>query len=115
MGASTRPIATTSPEPGFVEQDAEAMLANVLGCIRELLARLALEPADVLSLGIANQTETLVVWDPKTGRPVIPAIVWQCRRGVRSRCPGRATTVRLGKARTGLDLDPTFTAAKLAG
>ena len=114
LGVSTRPIATTAPEPGFVEQDAEAMVANILGSIRELLDRLALKPADVLSLGIANQTETLVVWDPKTGLPVMPAIVWQCRRGGEELNALRTEeTVRLVKERTGLDLDPTFTAAKL--
>ena len=75
------PVATTAPEPGFVEQDAEAMVASILACIGELKERLSLRPAQILSLGVANQTETLVVCDPETGRPEMPAIVWQCRRG----------------------------------
>ncbi|MGE0008051.1 MAG: glycerol kinase [Parvibaculaceae bacterium] len=114
LGESVRPVATTAPAPGFVEQDAGAMVANILASIRELMDRLALKPASVLSLGIANQTETLVVWDPKTGRPVLPAIVWQCRRGAEELNALRNDeAARLVKARTGLDLDPTFTAAKL--
>jgi glycerol kinase len=114
LGEAMRPIATTAPEPGFVEQDAEAMVANILVSIRELVDRLAVRPAAIMSLGIANQTETLVVWDPGTGRPVMPAIVWQCRRGAEELNVLRnGQTLRFVKARTGLDLDPTFTAAKL--
>ena len=114
LGEAVRPIATSTPRTGFVEQDAEAMLANSVASIRELLERLALKPAHILCLGIANQTETLVVWDPQTGRPVIPAIVWQCRRGAEEFDTLRTDeTVSMVKARTGLDLDPTFTAAKL--
>jgi glycerol kinase len=114
LAVAARPIATTAPEPGFVEQDADAMVANILACIAELLDRLALRPADILALGIANQTETLVVWDPGTGRPVMPAIVWQCRRGAEELdALRRDDTLRLIKTKTGLDLDPTFTAGKL--
>lgn len=108
------PIATSAPQPGYVEQDAGAMVANVLACIRELLERLALQPSQVLALGIANQTETLVVWDRATGDPVMPAIVWQCRRGAEELERLRSDdTLRIIRARTGLDLDPTFTAGKL--
>jgi glycerol kinase len=114
LGEASRPIATTSPESGFVEQDAAVMLANVLACIREVQDRLALKPTEIVSLGIANQTETLVVWDPKTHEPVMPAIVWQCRRGAEELAPLRSeATLQLIRKRTGLDLDPTFTAAKL--
>jgi len=114
LADAVRPIATTAPEPGFVEQDASAMVANVLACIQELLARLALKPSQVLAIGIANQTETLVVWDTNTGEPVMPAIVWQCRRGAEELEKLRSDdSLRLIRARTGLDLDPTFTAGKL--
>lgn len=114
LGQAVRPIATTAPEPGFVEQDAELMVGNILACISELLDRLSLKAAHVMALGIANQTETLVVWDQATGRPVMPAVVWQCRRGGEELEALRTEdTVRFVKARTGLDLDPTFTAAKL--
>ena len=111
---ATRPIATQSPQDGWVEQDAERMAANVVACVRELLEARGRRAADVAGLGIANQTETLVVWDRATGRPVMPAIVWQCRRGEAElqdlRNAGVGTLIR---RQTGLDLDPTFTAAKL--
>jgi glycerol kinase len=109
---ASRPIATHAPQPGWVEQDARQMLANVVACVHEVLA--AAGDATVAGLGIANQTETLVVWDRHTGEPVMPAIVWQCRRGdeeIRELRNDR--TVSLIRNRTGLDLDPTFTAGKL--
>ncbi len=110
----SRPIATSAPEPGWVEQDAEAMIANVIACIGELLAATASDPQKIAGVGIANQTETLVVWSRITGRPVMPAMVWQCRRGDAEIAPLReSSSFSLIKSRTGLDLDPTFTAAKL--
>ena len=69
---ASRPISTQAPQPGWVEQDATQMLGNVVDCVRELLAA-AGQPA-VAGLGIANQTETLVVWDRHTGAPVMPQV-----------------------------------------
>jgi len=88
------------------------MLANVAACVRDLLA--ATGETAVAGLGIANQTETLVVWDRRTSEPVMPAIVWQCRRGDEElRELRNDRTAALIRDRTGLDLDPTFTAGKL--
>jgi len=113
LAETSRPIASAAPRPGWMEQDPEAMVANVVACLREVLERAGAD-ARLVGIGIANQTETLVVWDRRTGRPVHPAIVWQCRRGADEiallRAPG---TLALIRDRTGLDLDPTFTAAKL--
>jgi glycerol kinase len=107
---AARPIATHAPQPGWVEQDPLLMLANVVECVREVVGA-AGTPA---GLGIANQTETLVVWDRRSGEPVMPAIVWQCRRGEAELQELRSdATVALVRERTGLDLDPTFTAGKL--
>lgn len=111
---AARPIATSAPRPGWVEQDAETMVANVVACVRDVLAATGCRPEDVAGIGIANQTETLIVWDKATGKPLLPAIVWQCRRGGEEIAPLHApSTLALIGARTGLDLDPTFTAAKL--
>lgn len=114
IAAATRPIATAAPEPGWVEQDPEVMFQNVVECIREVLEKTGRTARDALGLGISNQTETLVIWDRSTGAPAIPAIVWQCRRGSAEaalmRGRGHSQAV---KERTGLDLDPTFTALKL--
>ena len=112
LRAAVRPIATHAPQPGWVEQDPKQMLANVVDCVGEVLA--AAGDSAVAGLGIANQTETLVVWDRHSGEPVMPAIVWQCRRGdeeIRELRNDR--TVALIRNKTGLDLDPTFTACKL--
>jgi glycerol kinase len=111
---ASRPIATQAPQPGWVEQDPEAMLANTVDCLRDILDAAGRDPAAVAGLGIANQTETLVVWDRRTGAPAMPAIVWQCRRGTAELEELRGDrNLRLIRARTGLDLDPTFTAGKL--
>ena len=110
-----RPIAVARPEPGWVEQDPEAMVANVVACVRELLEISGVRPEAVAGLGIDNHTETLVIWERESGRPVHPAIVWQCRRSTaEAEALGGAETRRLLRRRTGLDLDPTFTATKLA-
>jgi glycerol kinase len=113
VAETSRPIATRVPEPGAVEQDPEAMVANVRDCLREVLAA-AGGVGRVAGLGVANQTETLVVWDRRTGKPAAPAMVWQCRRGAAEIAPLQASDAcAIIKSRTGLDLDPTFTAAKL--
>jgi glycerol kinase len=90
------------------------MLANVLDCAREALERAGATASNVIAMGISNQTETLVVWDRETGRPAMPAMVWQCRRGNDEIAHLRVPEVlKLILERTGVDLDPTFTAAKL--
>ncbi|MDH3472893.1 MAG: FGGY family carbohydrate kinase [Rhodospirillales bacterium] len=114
IAEASRPIETRAPQPSWVEQDPDAMLENVVGCVRDVLDKTGRSAGDATGLGIANQTETLIVWDRKTGKPVLPAIVWQCRRGQEQiesvRNGGNAESIR---QRTGLDLDPTFTAPKL--
>jgi glycerol kinase len=107
---ATRPIATHAPQPGWVEQDPMLMLANVVDCVREVVGA----AGTPVGIGIANQTETLVVWDRRSGEPVMPAIVWQCRRGDAELQELRSDrTIALVREKTGLDLDPTFTAGKL--
>ncbi|MBN9216918.1 MAG: glycerol kinase [Mesorhizobium sp.] len=112
LSQAERPLATMAAQPGWVEQDPQAMFANVVGAANEVLQKAGVRAVDVAGLGIANQTETIVVWDRRTGKPAMPAMVWQCRRGAAeiAHLTGSADMVR---ARTGLDLDPTFSAAKL--
>ncbi|MFM9841912.1 MAG: FGGY family carbohydrate kinase [Dongiaceae bacterium] len=107
-----RRIETASPQPGWVEQDPEAMLRNVLDCSRDVLAQGGVAPGKIAGAGICNQTETLVVWEAGTGRPLHPAIVWQCRRSQADAQAVQQAGAEIG-GRTGLDLDPTFTATKL--
>lgn len=114
LARAGRAIAIRAPRPGWVEQDAMDMYGNLVACVREVLAETERPASDVVGLGIANQTETLVVWDRRTGMPVMPAIVWQCRRGEQEIAGLQTDRNRaLVRDRTGLDIDPTFTACKL--
>jgi len=102
------------PQPGWVEHDAEEIWQNTLHVARTLLARHAGAVPGLVGLSLTNQRETVVVFDRATGRPLHPAIVWQCRRGddlcAEQARAGRAAVIH---ARTGLRLDAYFSASKL--
>jgi len=68
------------PEPGWVEQDPMDIWGSILHAMTEAFSKSGLSPTDIAAVGITNQRETTIVWDKKTGMPVHPAIVWQCRR-----------------------------------
>lgn len=68
------------PQPGWVEHDAVEIWESQLAVAREALERAGVTWQEVVAIGITNQRETTVVWDKVTGKPVAPAIVWQCRR-----------------------------------
>ncbi len=108
-----RPFAQGFPQPGWVEHDAEEILATQLATAREALA--GVDPAAVAAIGITNQRETVVIWERASGRPLAPAIVWQDRRTAplcqQLRAAGHEAEVR---ARSGLTLDPYFSATKIA-
>ena len=112
IGARYREFPQYFPRPGWVEHDAEEIWAAVQATLSDLLASLD-EP--VAAIGITNQRETAVVWSRSTGRPLHRAIVWQDRRTAavceRLEAEGHLPLVR---ARTGLVLDPYFSATKLA-
>ena len=102
------------PNQGWVEHDPEEIWSNVLSTAREAMEK-AGGPGTIAGIGITNQRETIVMWDRKTGRPVHRAIVWQDRRTAavcaRMREQGHEDLVR---ERTGLLLDPYFSATKIA-
>ncbi|MBV8528745.1 MAG: glycerol kinase, partial [Candidatus Dormibacteraeota bacterium] len=104
-------VPVSYPHDGWVEQNAEALWQSVRQATTDLLRDAEVAP---VALGITNQRETLVVFDRGTLEPVAPAIVWQCRRSARicaeHRDRGEEEAVR---RRTGLVLDPYFTATKL--
>ncbi|HEX4801018.1 MAG TPA: glycerol kinase GlpK [Sphingomicrobium sp.] len=101
------------PKSGWVEHDPEEIWANTLGVAREALS--AIDLGRVAAIGITNQRETVVVWDRSTGEPIYPAIVWQDRRTAEACTQLRADGVEsLVRERTGLLLDPYFSAAKIA-
>ena len=101
------------PQPGWVEQDAAEIWAKQRRTLDAAVSQVGAER--IGAIGIANQRETLVGWDRVTGRPLAPAIVWQCRRTEdiceRLKQSGAEPWVR---ERTGLLLDPYFTATKLS-
>lgn len=103
------------PRPGWVEHDADDILTAVQATLGEVAASVAARGESVAAIGITNQRETVVAWDRRTGRPRHRAIVWQDRRTASAcehlRDAGHLPEVR---ARTGLILDPYFSATKLA-
>ena len=102
------------PQPGWVEHDAEEIWQNVLDTSRDLLARNSSRTAEIACISIANQRETIVVFDRGTGRPLHPAIVWQCRRSDELCALHRATGhAELLHRRTGLHLDAYFSGSKM--
>lgn len=102
------------PQPGWVEHDPDELWRSQLATAREVLAKAGLRAGDIAALGITNQRETTVVWERASGRPIFNAIVWQDRRTEalceRLRADGLADAIR---AKTGLVLDPYFSATKL--
>jgi len=114
-GVAQQEFAQHYPAPGWVEHDPEDIWASVLSCARRVLAEAGQRAADVAAIGITNQRETTLVWDRATGRALHNAIVWQDRRTAplceTLRAEGLEPEVR---AKTGLLLDPYFSATKLA-
>ena len=102
------------PDDGWVEHDAAEIWRDCLALARALLKEQAVEAAEVAAIGITNQRETVVLWDRQTGQPVAPAIVWQDRRTA-DYCAGLKAGghEEMVVAKTGLLLDPYFSATKL--
>jgi len=103
------------PRPGWVEHDPEEIWVSQLACAREALEQAGLGARDLAAVGITNQRETTVLWERDSGRALANAIVWQDRRTAdecaRLRERGLEEEIR---RRSGLVLDPYFSATKLA-
>jgi glycerol kinase len=103
------------PRAGWVEHDPTEILTSQLSCAVETLGRAGARPRDVAAIGITNQRETVIVWDRATGKAIHPAIVWQDRRTADKCKELEASGVGDDVSnRTGLVLDPYFSATKLA-
>ncbi|RMF11799.1 MAG: glycerol kinase [Alphaproteobacteria bacterium] len=111
-GQGQKELTQFFPAPGWVEHDASEIWARTADVVRTALEMAGQMPA---AIGITNQRETCLLWDADSGMPLAPAIVWQDRRTTdlcrRLRQEGLESEVR---ARTGLLLDPYFSATKLA-
>jgi len=103
------------PKPGWVEHDPVRIWTDTRASVRRVLKAARARIDEVACIGITNQRETTVLWDRRTGKPVHPAIVWQDRRTAAA-CEALAADGlgRLVARRTGLLLDPYFSATKLA-
>jgi glycerol kinase len=103
------------PADGWVEHDPEEIWASVLGTVRAAMDKAGLTARDVAAIGITNQRETVLVWDRTTGKPIHNAIVWQDRRTAPICAELRAAGHEPGiTQKTGLLLDPYFSATKIA-
>jgi glycerol kinase len=120
--AALRPLASAQeelrqiyPAPGEVEHDPEEIWTATVTTVREAMAKAGLTTKGIAGIGITNQRETTVIWDRATGKPIYNAIVWQDRRTA-----GFCETLRRSghepeiAGKTGLLLDPYFSASKIA-
>jgi glycerol kinase len=102
------------PDSGWVEHDPLDLWSTTAGTCREVIERAGIAPRDIAAIGITNQRETTVVWDKATGKPVHNAIVWQDRRTADfCRCMREAGHEKTITEKTGLLMDPYFSATKL--
>ncbi|AEE97504.1 glycerol kinase GlpK [Mahella australiensis] len=102
------------PQSGWVEHDAMEIWNAQLNALKELIRDLDLSPAQIAAIGIADQRETVVLWDKHTGKPVYNAIVWQCRRTA-PLCDDlkQSGITEVVHKKTGLVIDAYFSATKI--
>lgn len=103
------------PQPGWVEHNPLEIWLTQLETAQKVIQKAQIEPAEIAAMGITNQRETVVLWERATGQPVHNAIVWQDRRTAALCDELRARGYEpLFRQKTGLLLDPYFSATKLA-
>ncbi|MCC2656326.1 MAG: glpK [Panacagrimonas sp.] len=112
LGTHQVELPQSFPHPGWVEHDALRIRDDALACAQGALKAARLEARNIAGIGITNQRETAVVWDRATGKPIHPAIVWQDRRTA-DFCAQHADRSDWLADRTGLLLDPYFSATKI--
>ncbi|MEC8449098.1 MAG: glycerol kinase GlpK [Pseudomonadota bacterium] len=100
------------PQEGWVEHNPEEIWESVLSTLGSLVKRNSLVSKDIASIGITNQRETTIVWDKKDGKPIYNAIVWQDRRTA-DFCSELNDQIEMVNSRTGLTMDPYFSATKV--
>jgi len=114
ISVSQKPFRQIYPRPGWVEHDPEEIWNTQIDSAREAVAQAQITADQIAAVGITNQRETAVLWERSSGKPVYNAIVWQCRRSADLcrdlNARGYADLVR---EKTGLVLDPYFSATKL--
>jgi glycerol kinase len=112
LGAASRELNQHYPRPGWVEHDPEEIWASVREVVPQSLNSAGIEGKQLTAIGITNQRETVVLWERAGGQPVAPAVVWQDRRTA-DFCRQRHADEPWISERTGLVLDPYFSATKI--
>ncbi len=107
-------FAQSYPQPGWVEQDPMEIYANQYASLTECIAKSGIDPSEIAAVGITNQRETVVAWSKTSGKPLCPAIVWQCRRTA-DICEALEREGHAERIRriTGLRPDPYFSGTKI--
>ena len=114
ISKATKEIQIKITKQGWVEQDPVIMVKNIVYCIKQVIKISGIDVNKIESVGIANQTETFVVWDKNNGKPILPAISWQCKRSASLLIKNKNKfNLREINKKTGLNLDATFTATKI--
>lgn len=115
LAVCQKELALQYPQKGWVEQQPEAIWQDTLEVCRKVFAEIPGAVSSVAAIGITNQRETSIIWDRATGKPIYPAIVWQDRRTASfyERLKAQENEARVA-AKTGLLLDPYFSAGKIA-
>src|SRR3989442_1488412 len=112
LGSAAQELTQHYPQSGWVEHDPEEIWQSVAAVVPKALQAAGVEPRDVAAIGLTNQRETTVLWERAGGRPVARAIVWQDRRTADFCREHRADEAWIYQ-RTGLVLDPYFSATKI--
>jgi len=113
LGLSQVELPQSYPQPGWVEHDAQRIWQDTLASVKGALKDAKLAVKDIAAIGITNQRETTVIWDRASGQPIHPAIVWQDRR-TSEFCKKNEERSNWLSDKTGLLLDPYFSATKIA-
>lgn len=103
------------PQAGWVEHDPKDIWKSVTNTVQKAMQKASIQSQDLAAIGITNQRETVIVWDRKTGEPIYNAIVWQCRRTADfcDKIKKDKKNVQLIRRKTGLVIDPYFSASKI--
>lgn len=114
MAVAQKELENFYPHPGWVEQNANEIWASTVGVMFEVMAKSGIKDSQIAGIGITNQRETTIVWDKESGQPIYFGIVWQSRQSnsyiEELKAQGKEEWI---KEKTGLLLDPYFSASKI--
>jgi glycerol kinase len=113
VGQGQAEVLPTYPRPGWVEHDPDSLIGSVGSQVTLALLDAGVRADRITAIGLTNQRETTIVWERDTGQPIAPALVWQDRRTAEV-CDRLRPQAKSISRRTGLVIDPYFSATKIA-